>query len=284
MTDPELVETGPRPAVHLERTYDHPIERVWRAVTTPEHLAQWFPTEATMDLRPGGRIRFGDLGDGGSEGEVVAVEPPHRLDFLWGDQRFEFRLEPAGAGTRFTLVHHFDDRAGAASFASGWETCMRALSAVLAGAQPPPPGRAVARHEELVSRFGLDRPEVTRDAGGWHVRFERQLTCPAERAWSIFFGGGDAPGAGEAFHPFAAPGEVLGTVVAADTAKTFVFDTAAGEPGTQVRLHLGPGTGHGARLVLEVDGTDESEIGPAIDQWGGGAIAHVAREAAASNG
>jgi uncharacterized protein YndB with AHSA1/START domain len=250
MTDPELIETGPRPAVHIVRTYDHPIDRVWRAVTTPEHLAQWFPTAATMDLTPGGRIRFGDLGDGGSEGEVLAVEPPHRLDFLWGDQRLEFRLEPVGAGTRFTLVHHFDDRAGAASFASGWETCLRALSAVLAGAQPPPPGRAVARHEELVSRFGLDRPQVTRDAAGWHVRFERQLTCPAERARSILASG---PGAAE--------------------------NPAAG----RVHVEFGPGTGHGARLVLGIDGTDESEIGPAVDRWSG-AIADLAREAAASSG
>ncbi|WP_433606261.1 SRPBCC family protein [Dactylosporangium sp. CA-139114] len=266
MTEPEFVETGPRPAVQVMRVYDHPIERVWRAVTTPEHLEHWFPTAAHFDLRPGGRIRFGDLGDGGSEGEVLAVEPPHRLDFLWGGQRFEFRLVPEGSGTRFTLVHHFDDRAGAASFASGWETCLRALSAVLSDEPPPPPGRAVARHEELVRRFGLDRPRVTRDAAGWLVRFERQLTCPAERAWSLFFDG-DAPGVGEPFQRF-------GTVTEADAATAFAC------PG--VRLTLGPGTGHGARLVLEAGGTGEPELAAAVEQWGG-AVARVAREAAASD-
>jgi len=239
MTDhPELIDTGPRPAVHLERTYDHPIERVWRAVTEPEHLAHWFPTEASIELRPGGKIRFGDLGDGGSEGEVLAVEPPHRLDFTWGDQRFEFRLEPVAAGTRFTLVHHFDDRAGAASFAAGWETCMGALAAVLAGEPPPPPTRAVRRHEELVRRFGLDRPRVTRGPAGWRVRFERQLTCPEDRARDLVAG-----------------------------------------LGPEARVHLVPGTGHGARLVLEVEGADGSEIDAAVERWHA-AVERIAREAA----
>ncbi|WP_433041842.1 SRPBCC family protein [Dactylosporangium sp. CS-033363] len=284
MRNPELHDDGARPSIRVVRTYDHPIERVWRAVTTPEHLARWFPTGVTLDLTPGGKIRFGDLGDGGSDGEVLAVDPPRRFAFLWGDQRFEFELEADGGGTRFTLVHHFDDRPGAASFATGWELCMRALAADLAGEQPPAPDRGVTRHEELVTRFGLDRPRVTRDATGWHVRFERQLTCPAERAWSIFFGGQQAPAVGEPFHPFAAPDQLLGTVVEVDAPKKFLFDTAEGEPGTRVQLRLGEGTGHGARLILDVDGTDEAELDPAIEQWGGGAIAHVAREAAASNG
>ena len=156
MTDPEFID-GARPAIRVMRTYDHPIERVWRAVTTPEHLAQWFPTGVELELVPGGKIRFGDLGDGGSAGEVLAVDPPHRLDFLWGDQRFEFHLASlGGTATAFTLVHHFDDRPGAASFATGWELCLRALASALDGMPPPPPDRGAARHEELVRRFGLD--------------------------------------------------------------------------------------------------------------------------------
>ena len=48
-----------RPSVRVEREYPHPIEKVWRAVTTPEHLGQWFPSPVEIDLRPGGQVRFG---------------------------------------------------------------------------------------------------------------------------------------------------------------------------------------------------------------------------------
>ena len=30
-----------RPTVRVERRYPHPIDKVWLAVTTPEHLGQW---------------------------------------------------------------------------------------------------------------------------------------------------------------------------------------------------------------------------------------------------
>ncbi len=48
-----------RPTVRVERRYPHPIDKVWRAVTTPEHLGQWFPSPVEIDLRPGGSMRFG---------------------------------------------------------------------------------------------------------------------------------------------------------------------------------------------------------------------------------
>lgn len=31
--------------LRLERSYDHPVERVWRALTDGEELRQWFPGE-----------------------------------------------------------------------------------------------------------------------------------------------------------------------------------------------------------------------------------------------
>lgn len=44
----------------LERIIDVPVDLVWKAWTTPEHLSKWFTpapwktTECTIDLRPGG--------------------------------------------------------------------------------------------------------------------------------------------------------------------------------------------------------------------------------------
>lgn len=287
MTDPELLTDRERPAVRIECRYDHPIDRVWRAVTTAEELRQWFPAEADFDLKAGGLVHYGGFEGEAASGEVLQVYPPHYLAFSWGGDRLEFELREDGERTVFVLTHHFDDRAGAASFATGWETCLAGLIEVLEGESPTPEGPRAERHEELAVRFKLDEPAVTRTDAGWLVRFERQLTCPAETAWDLFFdtdpNTGEqrrAPAVGEEFRPAQAPEVLLGIVTEVEAPRTFAFKVAAEEPGDEVRLRLGEGTGHGARLFLDVQGTAEDDLEAAVDQWGNGAIAHVAREAA----
>ena len=55
----------------------------------------------------------------------------------------------------------------------------------------------------------------------------------------------------------------------------------AQEPGDHVRVELSEGTGHGARIVLTVTGTDPAERDAAVEQWGTGAVGHLAAAAAA---
>jgi len=58
---------------HLERTYDAPVARVWRALTDEAAKQQWFggapgdwePLERHMDVRPGGHERLKGRWDGG---------------------------------------------------------------------------------------------------------------------------------------------------------------------------------------------------------------------------
>ncbi|MGX9888141.1 SRPBCC domain-containing protein [Streptomyces sp. NPDC002276] len=47
-----------RPAVRFSRVYDQPLDRVWQFVTDPDELAQWFPSRAEFELRPGGTATF----------------------------------------------------------------------------------------------------------------------------------------------------------------------------------------------------------------------------------
>jgi len=295
MRDDEMLTVEGRSAVRLQRRYPHPIEKVWRAVTTPEHLGQWFPSSVEVDLRVGGAMRFTfGLGDGAEgdgpamTGEVVELDPPRLLAFTWGDAGLRFALAPDGDGTILTLTQTFDDTAGGASFATGWGLCLAGLAALLEGDALPEASRGVARHEELVTRFGLDRGTVTEADGRWTVRFERQLTAPAEVAWDLFLGVDPAtdepraaPAVGEAFTPFAAPEVVLGTVTEVDPPRVLAFDAAPGEPGDHVRVELGEGTGHGARLILAVTGSVDrpDERDAATEQWKG-AVAHVAAGAA----
>jgi uncharacterized protein YndB with AHSA1/START domain len=100
----------------IERTMElaHPPGKVWAALTTAEGLAAWFGEEADIDLRPGGAARM-KWGSGYSvEMRVERVEEPTVFGFTWqleelpvDDPRrtyVEFTLEPAGAGTRLTVV------------------------------------------------------------------------------------------------------------------------------------------------------------------------------------
>ena len=75
------VEHAGRPAVRFVRTYPHPIERVWSAITDVDELRHWFPSTARIELRPGGTVTYSDdpyMED--AKGTVLACEPPSRLE------------------------------------------------------------------------------------------------------------------------------------------------------------------------------------------------------------
>ncbi|MEU1393755.1 MULTISPECIES: SRPBCC domain-containing protein [unclassified Nonomuraea] len=100
----------------VERTVElaHPPGKVWAALTTPEGLAAWFGQQAAIELRPGGPARM-SWSDGHTvDLRVERVEEPSVFGFTWpvfgmpeGDPRrtyVEFTLEPAGTGTRLTVI------------------------------------------------------------------------------------------------------------------------------------------------------------------------------------
>ncbi|GLY13133.1 hypothetical protein Kisp01_01490 [Kineosporia sp. NBRC 101677] len=305
MTDPSFLNDQGRPAVRLERRYPHPVERVWRAVTESASLTHWFPSEVEFDLAAG-KVVFDPNGPDPMTGLVLESDPPRRLIFTWDSDQLEFTLAPDGDGTLFTLTHRFDDRPGAASFATGWEQCLNAL---LNEAAPAPQGRkATARHEELVLRFGLDQPEITWAGQEWTIRYERQLSCDADTAWNLLFGD-EVPIAGHTFPPrvssFPAasnasqavsstfpPGDIefrtkqpdqttLGRLTTVDAPRAFTFEVPDGVPGRAGSGRLGAGTGQGARLFLEVTGSGKDELQTALVVWGTEAVAGLARAAAA---
>ena len=124
-----------RPAVRFERTYPHPIERVWQAVTDPTELTYWFPSpEVSYDARVGGRIELGgDPNIDSSEATVLAWDPPHRFAFQWGPDELHFTLESTADGCRFELVNVLSEQNTAARNAAGWEVCLAELGKLIAG-------------------------------------------------------------------------------------------------------------------------------------------------------
>jgi uncharacterized protein YndB with AHSA1/START domain len=125
----QFIDLDGRPAVRFQRTYPHPIDRVWTAVTTPEELQHWFPSSVDLDLAVGAPVRFsGDPYVENRPGIVVAVDPPRHLAFTWGDDELRFDLEEVDVGScRFTLTNLLSERDAAARNASGWAVCLGEL-------------------------------------------------------------------------------------------------------------------------------------------------------------
>ena len=69
----------------VEKTleFDAPIERVWRAITDPAELAQWFGHEAHLELTPGGDGAMIWPEHGSFAMRVVEVEEPTRFVWRW---------------------------------------------------------------------------------------------------------------------------------------------------------------------------------------------------------
>jgi uncharacterized protein YndB with AHSA1/START domain len=109
--------------LRFERRFAHPVARVWRALTDPEHLRAWFPALVDMGLTPGGKLRFELMPeaqarhglsdeDMTSYGELTAVDPPGLLEYTWSGEILRWELEPT---------------------AHGWHVALEALSTALDG-------------------------------------------------------------------------------------------------------------------------------------------------------
>lgn len=77
--------------IHIERVFDAPRERVWRAFTEPQLLAQWWGRGNRLEierfeLERGGHWRFVEhsaQGVHGFEGRFREVTPPDRLVYTF---------------------------------------------------------------------------------------------------------------------------------------------------------------------------------------------------------
>jgi uncharacterized protein YndB with AHSA1/START domain len=164
--------------LRFERRLGHPPEKVWRALTEPDQLRQWFPVDIDGERRPGARIRFVFREDAPSaadmpellehdpvdlDGEFTAFDPPRLLAYTWGEEDLRWELDPIEEGCRLVFTHTFTERSGiphpggarkkAARTAAGWEVCLAQLAELL-GASPAAGGTEwPERYEAYVRRF-----------------------------------------------------------------------------------------------------------------------------------
>lgn len=102
-----MSETSTDTVVHVVE-YPHPIDLVWKAITDRESVSEWLMPTSDFRAEVGARFKFTqpatDRWSGIVEGEVLAVEPPHRLVYSWNGgfpSTATFALEEIeGGGTR----------------------------------------------------------------------------------------------------------------------------------------------------------------------------------------
>ena len=150
MIDGTLQTIDGRPALRFERHLAHSVQRVWRAISDPDELGNWFPAGAPM--------------------EVVERVAPRLLVATWFGDALRFELRPDRAGCVLVFTHAFDDRDTAARTAAGWDRCVARLEALLAE-QPMSEADSLELwpvvHERYAERFGVD-PAIGRTAYAAH--------------------------------------------------------------------------------------------------------------------
>jgi uncharacterized protein YndB with AHSA1/START domain len=144
------------PVVRFERTFPCAAAEVWKAITDPARLAQWFPTTVEFAaLRPGAPItfRFAEDRYPPMAGEFCEVSAPRRLSFTWGDDLLAFELEERDGASACRLAFSviLDSADKAARDAAGWDDCLDTLDRVISGEAPERPSKPEswqARYDE----------------------------------------------------------------------------------------------------------------------------------------
>ncbi len=247
---------GDRGFLRFERRLAHPVEKVWRAVTDPGHLIHWFPAAMEMDLREGAKIRFvfpgGELDPG--DGVITELDPPRAFAFTWNGDPLRIELRPDGDGCVLVFTCGVGDRSMAGSFATGWESCLDALLAMLVGEayeRTPRPVDYAERHDAYVAAFGLDEGTVE-EGDGWTVRFERLLPHPVGEIWpELVQGAVDGQPPPRTVNPYFEAGAL--TVSKPEAVLEYEW-LSSGEPAGRVRWELAGGHPAGTRVVLTQSG------------------------------
>src|SRR5689334_11905619 len=112
------------------RDLPHPPDKVWRAITEPEHLKAWFPSAINGEPKTGAALEFVfPLADRRvMHGAMLACDPPHVMELEWGDDVLRFELSPIEGGTRLTLTDTFSEYSKSARDAGGWHACLDNLA------------------------------------------------------------------------------------------------------------------------------------------------------------
>jgi uncharacterized protein YndB with AHSA1/START domain len=132
-------------SIVVERTIPHAPEKIWRALTNSDLIAEWLMKN---DFQPlvGHKFQFRAMPIPGWSGvtncEVIAVDPPKRLAYRWGDGTesdswlqtiVTWTLTPTAGGTLVRMEHSGfrpQDEGGYKGMGGGWPRIVGGLERV----------------------------------------------------------------------------------------------------------------------------------------------------------
>ena len=86
-----------------------PVDVVWRTITEPDQITQWFADKVDLVIEPGAHGYLG-FGDQGGPVVVETVDPPARFSFRWNHPRGKEPVQGNSMLVEFTLTPEADER------------------------------------------------------------------------------------------------------------------------------------------------------------------------------
>ncbi len=174
-------------SLQFERIYDHPVGRVWEAITRPEQLAYWLGT-TRIDPREGGEISV-QVMQGIMGGRIIEYKENQVLEYIWWkDSIVRYELFREGEGRcRLLFTHSLLTAGHLIPAATGWHFHMDMLSLTLDGRPlskwPVNEWEEVSRIAAAKYTISLDETEKkSREASAPFV-IERIFDAPVRRVW-----------------------------------------------------------------------------------------------------
>jgi uncharacterized protein YndB with AHSA1/START domain len=130
----EKVEGGN--IARFDRPLNHPVEKVWAALTQNNKLEKWMPNLQVKDLRSGGIIKF-NMNDGTGASFDIKIRDYKEnevVEYEWGDGWVRFELYPKQEGCLLVvkeIIRTINDHTS--KDLAGWHVCLDVLSDLLRG-------------------------------------------------------------------------------------------------------------------------------------------------------
>jgi uncharacterized protein YndB with AHSA1/START domain len=146
----QVVVEGDYATLVFERRFVQAPDKVWKAITDPVELANWYMTRAQVDARKGGAIElWAGISHFHVTGKILVWDPPRIFEHEWNvDPRRElpkgeravirWELTPqSDGGTLMKLTHRNLTRETSMGFAPGTHAFLDRLEAFLSGTELP---------------------------------------------------------------------------------------------------------------------------------------------------
>lgn len=126
--------------ITVEANVNAPIEKVWKAYTTPDDIKQWntassdwHTTTAAVDLRVGGTFcsrmeaKDGSMGFDFA-GNYTKVEPNKLIEYSFGGRTAQVEFTPNAGGVRVRIIFDSEPTHSVEQQQNGWQSILNNFS------------------------------------------------------------------------------------------------------------------------------------------------------------